>query len=53
MLEETNEYITRFAPKAKTNLLTFKEQYSPWVYLQGKEIHPVVLQYAGTKSVVQ
>lgn len=45
----TEEYTTRFAPRAKTHLLTFKEQSSAWVYPQGKGIHPVVLPDTGTK----
>lgn len=44
------EYITRFAPEAKINLLTFKEQGSPWDYLQGKE-HISGAGGAGIKSV--
>ena len=47
LLGGTDEHTTRFAPRARTEWLTFKEQYSPWVYLQGKEIHPAVLQYSG------
>ena len=40
-------------PQSQSDLLTFKGQYSPGVYLEGQESHPAVLRYAGMTSVLQ
>lgn len=50
--EAASEHPSSSAPAATTNLLTFKEQCSPWVYLQGKKKSAVMPWAAGATRAV-
>lgn len=50
--EAASEYPSSSAPEATTNLLTFKEQCSAWVYLQGKKESSLMLWAAGATRAV-